>query len=56
MKNKLDYAPYYLEAERKLFEAHEFLKKNKFEEASLCIEGAVVELRMMQIAVKSHVE
>ena len=56
MKNKIDYAPYYLEAAKKLKEANDFLKSNKFEEASLCLEGAVVELRMMQIAVKSHVE
>jgi len=56
MKNKIDYAPYYLEAEKKMKEAHDFLKQNRFEEAALCIEGATVELRMMQIAVKSHVE
>lgn len=56
MKQRIDYAPYYLEAEKKLKEAHDALKKNQFEQAALQIEGAVVELRLMQIAVKSHAE
>ena len=56
MKNKIDYAPYYLEAEKKLKEAHDALKKNQFQDAATLIDEAVVELRMMRLAVKSHVE
>lgn len=56
MKNKLDYAPYYIEAKKKIDEAHELLKKNRFIEAKTLIDEAVVELRMMRAAVKSHVE
>lgn len=55
-KNKMDYAPYYLEAQKKLSEAYALLKKNQFEEAATKLDEAVVELRMMRIAVKSHVE
>lgn len=56
MKNKLDYAPYYIEAKKKIDEAHELLKKNRYVEAKTLIDEAVVELRMMRAAVKSHVE
>lgn len=56
MKNRLDYAPYYLETKKKLTEVHELLLKNKFIEATGLIDEIVVELRMMRAAVKSHVE
>lgn len=56
MSNKLDYAPHYLEAKKKLTEAHELLLKNRFVEAAGVIDQIVVELRLMRAAVKSHVE
>ena len=56
MNNKIDFAPYYLDALNKLKEAHALLKKNEFEEAATKLDEAMVELRMMRIAVKSHVE
>lgn len=56
MPVKLDYAPHYLAAKRKIKEAHELLLKNRFIEASTLIDEAVVELRMMRAAVKSNVE
>jgi hypothetical protein len=55
-KTKLDYAPHYLEAKKKLQETHELLLKNRFIEAAAKIDDIVVELRMMRAAVKSHVE
>jgi hypothetical protein len=56
MSNKVDYAPHYLEAKKKLTEAHELLLKNKFKEAASLIDEIVVELRLMRTAVKSHAE
>lgn len=56
MKNKVDYAPYYLEAKKKLQEAHELLLKNRFVEAASLLDEVAVEVRMMRAAVKSHVE
>lgn len=56
MKNKLDYAPYYLDAKKKLQEAHELLLKNQFVEAASKLDEVAVEVRMMRAAVKSHVE
>jgi hypothetical protein len=56
MKQKLDYAPHYLETKKKLQETHELLLKNRFVEAAAVINEIIVELRMMRAAVKSHVE
>ena len=56
MTNKIDFAPYYLEALNKIKDAHALLKKNAFEEAATKLDEAMVELRMMRVAVKSHVE
>ena len=56
MKNRVDYAPHYLETKKKLTEVHELLLKNKFKEAAGMINEIIVELRMMRAAVKSHVE
>lgn len=56
MKHNLDYAPYYLEVKRLVNESHELLKKGRYKEAEELLESAVVELRMMRIAVKSHIK
>lgn len=55
-KTAVDYAPHYLEVKKKLTEAHGLLLKNKYEEAANLLSDAIVELRLMHIAVKSHVE
>ena len=52
----VDYTPHYLEAERKLQEAYNLLKRRRFIEANTAIDEAVVALRMMRAAVKSYVE
>lgn len=56
MKNRVDYAPHYLETKKKLTEVHELLLKNKFREAATTIDQIIVELRLMRTAVKSHAE
>jgi hypothetical protein len=56
MKDKVDYAPHYLETKKKLTEVHELLLKNKFREAATTIDQIIVELRLMRTAVKSHAE
>jgi non-homologous end joining protein Ku len=56
MNKKIDFAPYYLEADKKMKEAYELLKVSKYEEAAVLIDEATIELRMMRVAVKSHVE
>ena len=56
MKDKVDYAPYYLEAIQKLKEAHELLLKHQFTEASGKLNDVIVAARMMRNAVKSHAE
>lgn len=56
MTTKLDYSLFYLEAKKKLNEAYELLKKHKYEEAALLLDDTVAEVRLMKIAVKSHVE
>jgi len=56
MKDKLDYAPYYLEAMTKLKEAHELLLKNQFTPAVGKLDDVVVVVRLMRNAVKSHAE
>jgi len=56
MNNKMDFAPYYIEVDKKIKEAYQLLKVSKYEEAAVLIDEAIVELRMMRTAVKSHVE
>jgi len=55
-KNEIDYAPYYLEAKKKLGEAHALLNKQQYSEAASAINEIIVELRMMRVAIKSHME
>lgn len=56
MKDKLDYAPHYIAADKKLKEAYELILKRRFIEASTLLDEVAVEVRMMRVAVKSHVE
>jgi hypothetical protein len=55
-KNEIDYAPYYLEAKKKLNEVHTLLVKQDYIQAASLVNEIIVELRMMQVAVKSHME
>lgn len=55
MKDKVDYAPAYLEAMKNLKLAHDALVNNKFQEAyDHCI-NAQVEIRLMSTAVKTYI-
>lgn len=56
MKDKVDYAPYYLEAMTKLKEAHDLLLKHQFTPAMGKIDDVIVVVRLMRSAVKSHAE
>lgn len=56
MKNTIDYAPYYLEAKKKLNEVHAMLNKHEYIQAATRLDEIIVELRMMRVAVKSHTE
>lgn len=56
MRDTIDYAPYLLEAEQKLKEAHDLLKTQNYLKAIETIDDAVVALRMMRVAVISHVQ
>ncbi len=51
---QLDYASHYLEANKKMKEANELILKKKFMEAASKIDEAIVELRLMRGAVKTH--
>lgn len=52
----LDYTPHYLAADRKLQEAYELLKRDRWIEATTKVDEIVVELRMMRAAIKSRTE
>lgn len=55
MKDKVDYAPAYLEAMKNLKLAHDALVNNKFQQAyDHCI-NAQVEIRLMSTAVKAFI-
>ncbi len=56
MKHKIDYAPYYLNAKARLQEAYDALKEGKYKEAVEILDDAAIEVRLMRVAVKSHVE
>lgn len=56
MKDKLDYAPHYLEADKKLKEAYDLVLKRKFTQAAAILDEAAVAVRLMRVAVKSHAE
>jgi len=56
MRDSIDYAPYLLEAEQKLKEAHDLLKAHEYMKAIETLDDATVALRMMRVAVISHVK
>lgn len=56
MKHTLDYSPHYLEAKSKLGDIYALLNKKEFVAAATLIDEAIVELRMMRAAVKTHMD
>jgi hypothetical protein len=56
MVDKVDYAPHYLEAKKKLDEAYKMLLVHDYEDAATLISNTIAELRLMRAAVRSHVE
>lgn len=54
--DQLDYAPHELEAKRLLKEVHQLLLLNDFVAAVDGLDRAMVELRLMRTAVKSHIQ
>lgn len=56
MQKTIDYTPHYLAADRKLQEAYELLKRDRWIEATTKVDEIVVELRMMRAAIKSRTE
>lgn len=52
----LDYAVHELAAKKLMKEVHDLLLKHKYMEASGKINDVIVELRMMRVAVKSHLD
>lgn len=56
MVDKVDYAPHYLEAKKKLDEAYKMLLVHDYEDAATLISDTIAELRLMRAAVRSHVE
>lgn len=54
--DQLDYAPHELEAKRLLKEVHQLLLLNDFVAAIDGLDRAMVELRLMRTAVKSHIQ
>lgn len=55
MKDKIDYAPHYLDADKKLKEAYDLILKRKYTEAALILDEAATAVRLMRVAVKSYV-
>ena len=54
--DQLDYAPHELEARRLMKETHQLLLLNDFVAAVATLDKAMVELRLMRTAVKSHIK
>lgn len=56
MKDRIDYTPFYILADKKMQELYEVLKKNNHKEALFLIDDLLAEVRLMQVAIKSHTE
>lgn len=56
LKDLVDYSPHELEAKKLIHSAADFLRRNRYTEALESIEDAIVELRLMRAAIKSHIE
>lgn len=54
--DRLDYAPHYLAAKKKLLDTYNMLNKNEHAEAVPVIDEIIAELRLMRSAVKTHVK
>jgi hypothetical protein len=56
VEEKLDYSAHELQAKHLLKQAHALLLKGEFLLAASTIDVAIVELRLMRNAVKSHIK
>ena len=56
VEEKLDYSAHELQAKYLLKQAHDLLLKGEFLLAASTIDVAIVELRLMRNAVKSHIK
>lgn len=56
MKDRIDYAPFFILADKKMQQLYGELKSGRFKEASMLVEDLVAEVRLLQIAVRSHLE
>jgi len=52
----LDYSVHELAAKKIMKEVHDLLLKHKYVEAASKTNEAIVELRMMRVAIKSHID
>lgn len=56
LDSQLDYALHELKVKAILKEVHHYLLKNNFKSAASSIDHAIVELRLMRTAVKTHIK
>lgn len=54
--DRLDYAPHFLEAKKKLLDTYNLLNRNEHSHAANVIDEIIAELRLMRTAVKTHVK
>ena len=55
MREAIDYTPFYLVAEKKLQQTYTTLKNNHYKEAAMLLDDLLAEVRLLQVAVKSHI-
>lgn len=53
---QLDYTPHYLEVKKKLTEIYVMLNNREYVPAATTIDEALVELRLMRNAVRTHIK
>lgn len=53
---KLDFAGHHIEAKKKLSEAYNLLNKREFVQAATLVDEAIVELRLMRTAIRTHIK
>jgi hypothetical protein len=53
---KLDFAPHFLEARKKINDAYILLNEKDYIPAATLVDEAIVELRLMRNAIKTHIK
>lgn len=54
--DRLDYAPHYLEAKKKLSDTYNMLNKQEYKPAADNLDEIIAELRLMRAAVRTYME